>query len=237
MLDVERFTARLSSAIRPGKVRISATEPVISEILAPHLSAARHSIPGFRLELLVQSDVMSLALDDADLAIRLIRPSGNSLMAIRLPKLEMGLFAARTYAPVSAGFAELARQRWLGYDDPHGEIAEVRWIREHGLSDAQTMRTSSTRALVNACAAGAGIAILPKVMTFRHPELVQLPIADAVPPRTHWLVWRSGELEGKRLRPARSWVLEAFKTALAPHSAPSPGGRACGSFLKLHRSL
>lgn len=213
--EVERFAGGLSGNIRPGHIRISATEPVVSAILAPNIPAARLAMPTVRIDLLVHSAIVSLALDDADLAIRLVRPSGNSLMATRLPKLEMGLFAAQTYQPASTDFSDLSKEQWLGYDDSYGDIAEVRWIREQGLTDSQVLRTSSTRALVNACAAGAGIAILPRVMTRGHSELIALQLGDPVPARSPWLVWRSGELEGKRLRKARQWVVESFAKAVS----------------------
>jgi DNA-binding transcriptional LysR family regulator len=121
--------------------------------------------------------------------------------------------------PISAGFADLAKERWLGCDDSCGDVAEVRWIRELGLSGSRTRSTSSTRGLVNAYAAGAGIATLPKVMRCGHSDLVQEPIAATVPPRTPWLVWRSGDLEGRRLRRAVRRVAEAFKATLQ-HEAP-----------------
>ena len=57
-------------------MRISATEFVISDVLAPALDRLWVMGADFPVHLQSQADVVSLAGRDADLAIRMVRPEG-----------------------------------------------------------------------------------------------------------------------------------------------------------------
>ena len=63
------------------------------------------------------NDVVSLSAREADVAVRLAKPVGDSLVARRLPSLEMGLFASREYlAGRRPAGIDLRGERLLGFD-------------------------------------------------------------------------------------------------------------------------
>lgn len=78
-------------------MRVSATEFVVSDILAPTLPRLWAAGADFPVHLQSQADVVSLAARDADLAVRMSRPSGASLIVRRLPEMRLGLFASTAY--------------------------------------------------------------------------------------------------------------------------------------------
>ena len=189
MAEVARFAATLGARRSAPAVRVSATEPVISEILMARLPLLLDKHPDLRLAMRVENAVVSLPLNDADIAIRLVRPQGDSLMAKRLKPLGMGLFGNKTLLDVHDQ-PDWSTVPIIGYDDTYGPLPELRWLEEAGLTDKVRIRTSSTRGMVNAVAAGAGLAILPRIFAIQHPDVVEVkprhsrPIAD----RNIWIL-------------------------------------------------
>ncbi|MBY0520781.1 MAG: LysR family transcriptional regulator, partial [Sphingomonas sp.] len=78
---IDRAAMALKASARGGCVTISATEFVVSEILAPALPDLWRDAPGLAVTLRAQGDVVSLAARAADLAIRMSRPTEPSLVA------------------------------------------------------------------------------------------------------------------------------------------------------------
>jgi len=221
LAGIERRAAGLRKGAWDGSVRVSATEPVISEILAPQIPRLIAIAPKMRIDLVVENTLVSLARHDADIAIRLVRPEGDSLMARRLPPLGIGLYASRAYLEGRSEIGSLRAERFIGYDDTYGRIPEVRWISDQGLDGALAVRTSSTRGLLNAVSAGAGIAILPRFLARRQPHLIELPAPVQIPSRIAWLVWHRDLKRSSALRQLRQWVAESFAIA----SGQAPGSR------------
>ena len=120
--------------------------------------------------------MVSLAAREADVAVRFAKPVGDSLIVRNLPPFDLGLFAAKSYlAGRRPASLDLRRERLLGFDASYGRIAEVAWMEESGLAGAVVVRSSSTRALINAARAGAGVALLPRLLARPIATLVEIP--------------------------------------------------------------
>lgn len=211
MRRVERVTDSLRQGGKTVPVRISATEFVISDVLAPTLDRLWAMGADFPVHLQSQADVVSLAGRDADLAIRMVRPEGGSLYARRLADIRLGLFASRDYlAGRDPATLDLQAERLLIYDDSYGRLPELGWVTRHGLSDAVIMRTGSTRGLLAAALAGAGIALLPVPFALRAATLIEIPPPSALPSRQPWLIVHR-DLRGlPAIRLAQKWIAQAF---------------------------
>lgn len=221
MRRVERVAESLRQGIKTVPVRISATEFVISDVLAPALGQLWGMGADFPVHLQSQADVVSLAGRDADLAIRMVRPEGASLYARRLADIRLGLFASADYLAGRAPAAiDLNGERLLIYDDSYGRLPELDWVTRHGLSDAVAMRTGSTRGLLAAALAGAGIALLPVPFALRTGTLIEVPPPTALPSRQPWLIVHR-DLRGRpAIRLVQKWVVQAF--ASLPGSTRAP---------------
>jgi DNA-binding transcriptional LysR family regulator len=193
-------------------VRLSATEIVITEVLAPALPRLFTIAPDLRIELRSSAAIVSLPLHETDLAVRMTRPDGDSLLAKRLPAMKVGLFASREYlrgrAPATL---VLERERLIGYDDSYGPIPEVRFMEQAGLAGALVVRCTSTRALLAAACGGVGIALLPVALARRHEGLVEVPIARVPPGRAPWLVTHPDSRSSRPIRAVARWVAESFE--------------------------
>ena len=196
-------------------VTLSATDFVASELLASATPALYARAPDVVLHLRSEGQVVSLAAREADVAVRMVRPDGASLVARRLATIALGLFAAPAYlAGRDPAAIDVGAERLLAYDDSYGRIPEAAWIADGGLTGAVVLRTGSTRALLNACAGGAGIALLP--VAFAVPlGLVAVPSPLTPPPRQPWLVTHRDARALAAVRAVRAWVVDTFAAGLA----------------------
>jgi DNA-binding transcriptional LysR family regulator len=218
--------ARAADALRTGgtilPIRISATEAVIADVLAPALGALWRAGATRPVHLQVQADVVSLAARNADIAVRMSKPEGASLIARRLPELKLGLFASKAYLNGrDTSVLRLSEESFLVYDDSYGRLPELDWFSRNGLSDAIIMRTASTRALLTATLGGGGIGLLPVVFANQEAELVEIPTGRPIPARQPWLIVHRDLQREPAIRIVHRWIVETFKTLVQQQQAQS----------------
>lgn len=206
---------RVAESLRDGgthvPVRVSATEFVISDVLAPALGRLWAAGADFPVHLQSQTDIVSLAGRDADLAVRMVRPEGASLYARKLPELRLGLFAAPAYlGDRTAASIELRAEKLLIYDDSYGRLPENDWILRHGLQEAVVLRTGSTRGLITAALGGAGIALLPCSFAAQTAELIDIPAPSPPPVRQPWLIVHRDLRRVPAINLVQKWIVASF---------------------------
>lgn len=211
-LAFERAAASVREGIGNEPVRISATEPMVSEILAPAIPVLRQSNPSVVLQLISSNETARLARREADMALRLVRPTGDSLIARRLPDIQLGCFASSDYLKTRDKGDGLEGTPLLAFDESFGDIAEVAWLRAHGLESQVVLKSLSSRALVNAALAGAGVAIAPRFLA-RKAGLIEVS-APAVPSRQVWLVLHRDLRHNREMKVIRNWVANTVRAAL-----------------------
>ena len=207
---IDRAAAALKASAHGGSVTISATEFVVSEILAPLLPDLWRAAPDLTVTLRAQGEVVSLAAREADLAIRMSRPTEPSLIAQKIGEVPLGCFASPAWLDGrDPSMIELSDAQLLVYDDSYGRIAELDWVAAQGLTGAVMLRSGSTRALINACAAGGGVALLP-VRAAGRAGLVTVKVPFALPPRQVWLLTHRDIRRLPPIRAAHRWIERAF---------------------------
>ena len=104
-------TLRAASGARaksPGRVRITASEIVGAEVLPPLLAEFRRANPGVKIELALSNRVEDLLRGEADIAVRMARPSQEALVARRIGSVGLGLYAHRLYLATAPPLTTLA---------------------------------------------------------------------------------------------------------------------------------
>ena len=210
---------RIATAIRDSggeqPVVVSATELVVSDVLAPALPGLAKLHPTLKVELRSQAAVVSLAGRQADLAVRMSPPEGASLVARKLIELRLGMFASPAYlAGRDPAKLDLSRERLVVYDESYGRVPEIDWLGPMGLSGSVAYRTNSTRALLVAAVAGSGIATLPAIFAER-VGLVEVTTAFHLPARTPWLVTHSDLRRRPEIRIVNRWIVSTFSALKA----------------------
>jgi DNA-binding transcriptional LysR family regulator len=226
---IVRLAASLAEGSAQRPVRVSATEFVVSDVLAPRLGDFSRLAPRVSIELRSEGAVVSLAARDAEIAVRMSRPVGASLVIRKLPALTLGFYAAPHYvAGRRIEFKAFGEERLLAYDDSYGVLPETTWIERHQLGKAVAMRSGSTRALLNAARNGAGIALLPDVIAARYADLVAIQTSLRLPARIPWLTVHRDLQHDRSVRAVAGWVTRCFAalaaTPRAMHNAATRNG-------------
>lgn len=163
-----------------GTVRISASEIVGAEHLPPILAGLRARYPELTLELALSNAVENMLERAADIAVRMVAPAQESLLAQRLPPLRLGLHARRDYIErrgAPASLADLSGYDLVGYDQATPAIRAV--LARYPMLERSTsaLRTDSDLAQLAAIRAGFGIGICQCAIARREGLVPVLPEA------------------------------------------------------------
>jgi DNA-binding transcriptional LysR family regulator len=221
-----RATSAPADAVR-GTVRISASEMIGTEVLPPILAGLRHRHPGLTVELVLSNRIDDLLRRQADIAVRMVRPKQEALLARRIGEIKLGLHARRDYLDhhgTPKTLADLAGHAVIGFDR---EYAFVRVLRDHGLPlkrDQFALRTDSDTAHFACIRAGVGIGICQVGLARRHPDLVRiLPRAFDYPMET-WIAMHEDLKPAARCRV----TFDALADGLSDYIKPPKVSRAPG---------
>lgn len=212
MSQITRFAQALRSGTAEPAVRISSTESMVADVLAPRTDTLFKSHPDLRIELEVASELSNLNTGETDIAIRLADPRSPTLVARRLAPIRLGLFCSTAYlSGRDPADLDLESERVLWLDDRYGAIPENNWLTERGLGAALALRSSSVRSLQNAALSGAGIALCPAFSALRL-GLVEVAY-PALPVRQPWLVFHRDTRNNLRMSRVRDWIVECCREA------------------------
>jgi DNA-binding transcriptional LysR family regulator len=156
-----------------GAVRVTASEMIGSEVLPPALAEFREQHPRIDVELVLSNRSEDLLRRDADIAVRMVKPTQAALLARKLGVLQLGLHAHPRYVKrhgTPQTLAELRQHALIGFDSR----ASVRRLPALGLQltrDLFAFRCDSDIGQYAALRAGFGIGVC-QVALARRDELV-----------------------------------------------------------------
>ena len=160
-----------------GTVRISASEVIGTEVLPPILAGLQARYPDLIVELSASDTVEDLLQREADIAVRMVAPAQEALLARHIGIISLGLFAHRTYIERHGKpetLEELRGHKLIGFDRQTAYIRMMlkRYPMLEGISF--NFRSDHSIALHNALRAGIGISFYQIPLASRDPNLAQL---------------------------------------------------------------
>lgn len=164
-----------------GVVRIAASDVIGVEVLPPMLAAFREKHPGVVIELSLSNQMENLLRRDADIAIRMSRPTQEALVARSIGKIGLGMYAHKRYVAAHGRpktLADLATHALIGFDR---ETAYIRSMRPAGMPYTRehfALRTDNDLAMLAALRAGYGLGICQCGIAHRDPALLRV-LADS----------------------------------------------------------
>jgi molybdate transport repressor ModE-like protein len=203
-LRIGRAMAGLPLAIA-GPLRITATELVASELVAPILPELLAAHPALELELVVSAENLSLARRDADIAIRLGRPTTGDLTTCKLCDMAYFAYASKSYLRQR----NKAEHSYIGYCSPVPELPEVKAFAGMCRDDQIVLRTNQIHARRAAVASGLGVGLLPRFLAEQVKGLVALDRKPVVV-RELWLIVHSDLKDVPRVRECMDFLVKAF---------------------------
>jgi DNA-binding transcriptional LysR family regulator len=165
-----------------GIVRLSAPPVLTSAFLVPRLGALRTRWPAIALEIIGEVRQADLYRREADLALRMARPNQAGLAARPLAQTGYGLYAA-------PGWFERPAQEWefIGHGEAMKETPQQTWLAKFVAGRPYAFWTNDAAAMLAACRAGLGVAVLPHFLGRGDPALVLHPDYGQVLSRPLWL--------------------------------------------------
>ena len=168
-------TASGEAAADRGTVRVTASEIIGSEVLPAIIAAFHDAHPGITVELALTNRTEDLARRDADIAVRMVRPTQKGLVARRIGAARIGLYAHRDYLTrfgMPRSLADLPNHCVIGFDRDDRSFRAAGEISRRLTREDFGFRTDSDIAQLAALRAGVGIGGCQENIARRTPELV-----------------------------------------------------------------
>ena len=172
-----------------GTVRLTASEIVSAHLLPEVLVKLRRTYPEIQIELVASNTVENLLEREADIALRMVRPTQTALVARKLAELPLGMYAHRDYIKAHGRptAATLMQHQWVGYDRSD---QMVRGFRAAGFDVTREFfgfRCDNQIVAWQAVLAGLGIGIGMHEVARRTPELQQVLKDVTLPSLPLWI--------------------------------------------------
>jgi DNA-binding transcriptional LysR family regulator len=146
-----------------GRLRITASETLSQSVLPSMLASFHAAHPRIELTLTIDNRIMDLSRREADIALRVRRPTDPTLFGRRLTGVAWAFYAPTqstgTLRRDGRSF-NFGKHTVIGWDEPARIIASE-WIAAHVPVERVGFRTNSLVNQLVATRAGLGIALLP----------------------------------------------------------------------------
>jgi DNA-binding transcriptional LysR family regulator len=171
-------TATASAGSVAGTVRITASDVIGVEVLPPILSALKARHRGLSFELALTDSLVDLLRHDADIAVRMIRPTQGDLVARKIGVIALDLYAhdswiERNGMPYSLA-ALIASGGMIGYDRDRAIIQAIAAMGARAAPTDFAFRADSNLAQLAALRAGLGVGLCQRPTARRDPALRQV---------------------------------------------------------------
>ena len=207
--DMAEAAARFSLAASgrsdelAGVVRITASRIVASYVLPPILAQLKRQEPRIEIELVATDTVENLLYRDADIAIRMVRPVQQDLIAKQVGEMPMGVYASHAYlaerpAPVSVD--DLPLHSIIGYDKSTLILDSAATLGMEVSRDFFQYRCDDQIAYWQMVVAGLGIGFTARPVADGDDRVVRILHDLNIAPLPLWLTSHSAVKHNRRIR-------------------------------------
>jgi DNA-binding transcriptional LysR family regulator len=185
-----------------GVVRITASNIVGAEVLPPILADFRDRHPGIAVELALSNAVEDLLRREADIAVRMKRPTQGALLARRIGAVDIGLYAHRRFIE-KHGVPNGLESPSASAIGPDRDETALRSLDDLDLPfgrEGFAFRSDSDLAQLAAVRAGFGVGAVQTGIARRDPDLVRVLAAQFSHPLEVWLVMHEDLKTSRRVR-------------------------------------
>ena len=216
-----------------GTVRISASEAVCAGFLPQALRPLRHRYPEVQIELVANNSQDDLLDRQADIALRMVQPMQDSVLARSLGVVPMGAWATRAYLNAALGPdagsltpAALQRLSWIGEDQGTFILSGMAQRNPHMTRERFAVRSDHAATRWQAVLQGLGVGFELDALAARHPDLVRVLPREWVPPLPLWLAAAPELRRNARFRAVFDHLAEVLPPLLL--ASPADGGATFG---------
>ena len=205
-----------------GTVRITASDVMGAEVLPAMLASLQRVQPGLVFELSLTNRIEDLLRHEADIAVRMVRPTQAAVVATRVGTVEIGMFARDDYVErhgLPDSLEDLGRFALIG---PDRDTADLRALGIDRRRLKFGLRTDSHLAQLGAIRAGLGIGLCQKGIARSDPRLrAVLPHAFSHGFET-WVTMHEDLRRVKRVRATFAHLAKALSAYCGAEGAGKP---------------
>lgn len=208
-----------------GTVRITSSTVTAHFILPPLLRDLREQFPHIAIELLPSDSVENLLLREADIAVRMFRPTQLELIAKKIGETPLIACAHASYLQrhgTPQTIADLAAHDLIGFDRSTLMIEVARTLGFPMTRESFAFRTDSQTAIWQLLTAGVGISFAQECLINTTPGMVALLPELKLPPLEVWLTTHRELFTSRRIRAIYDRLAETLPAALRGESPDNP---------------
>ena len=186
-----------------GTVRITASAVISNYVLPELLLPIRERYPGIAIETVPSDSAENLLLREADIAIRMFRPTQLELIARHLGDLPIVAAAHQSYLDrrgMPAQAADLYGHDMIGFDRNAAIIAHAQALGLPLSREQFGLRSDDQPHLWELMKAGLGIGFAQARLVQDTPGMVALPVDLAIPALPVWLTTHRELFTSHRIR-------------------------------------
>ena len=212
-------TRLMDSKDKPsGDLRVTTTMGLGGSWLTPRIAEFIELYPDIATTLILDDDELDLSMRQADVAIRLRRPTQPDLIQRKLFTVHHHIYASPEYIrknSIPKSLEDLDKHKILIFGQAPGWLTTVNWLetagRPEGSPRLPALRVNSAYGLRRAVEAGVGIASLPDYIVSREMGLVQIDISSDTPSFDTYFVYPEELKDSKRVVVFRDFVVSKAK--------------------------
>ena len=208
-------TRLMDSREKPtGTLKVTTTVGVGSIWLTPHLPEFLDLYPEISVELLLSDRDLDLGMREADIGIRLHRPTEPDLIQRKLFTVHNHAYAAPEYLRehgMPKSVADLDNHRIMAFGVPPAYLSEIDWLLKVNRPDnnprTPVLTINNVYGLRRAAQMGIGITTIPDYIVGTNTNLVMIPLDRDPPAFDTYLAYAEEMRASKRVAVFRDFVV------------------------------
>lgn len=162
-----------------GTVRIACPPDMAEVVILPVLHEVLQDHPHLHIQIAPGEAVLDLARREADVAVRIVRPTRGDLVSRRVMTVTWTPAASPELAAHLGDVTDLEAVPWIGWGPGYADAPASRWL--DGSSLQPRLQTARLRTQIAAAQAGLGVALVPHTSLDHYglvPITIRLPAGD-----------------------------------------------------------
>ena len=208
-----------------GTVRLTASRVVSHHILPAILADLRQVAPGIEIELVPSDSTENLLFREADIALRMYRPTQLDVITRHVADLPMGIYAAKTFLDRNGRpetLADLLKLDFIGMDRSDLMLKMMKFLGMEQRREDFPVRCDDQVVYWNLVRAGCGAGGAQCLIGDADPLVERIAPFLPLPALPVWLTAADALRQSPRIRRVMDHLSEAFRALSYAHS-PSGG--------------
>ncbi|MGA9522935.1 MAG: LysR substrate-binding domain-containing protein, partial [Myxococcaceae bacterium] len=199
-----------------GLVRLNTLPGLTDHFLGPFLERVAARYPKLRLQIDSEARTVDLTRNEADLAVRTVRPQSGDLVMTQLATVEYVLLASPGLAESLGVVQDPGRLPFIAWSPHRSGTPPARWLQTHAPEVEPVLYSDSLELHVHAARVGLGVALLPRQYLRVVDGLVEVALSgelrarSPMPMETLWLVSHRALRDVPRVAAVWEMLVEYF---------------------------